>query len=71
MFLVFAGAHGVGGQLGGWNDFQAKADTLDDAAAAVRDLQENNWWAEWWHIVDVNAGRVVMSSESHILLDYV
>ena len=70
MYLIFAGLHGSGGPLGGWNDFQAKANSIDDAMAAARDLQDNNWWAEWWHIVDVATMQVVMSS-THILLDYV
>lgn len=71
MFLIFAGSHDAGGTLGGWQDYQGRADTFDDALAAVSDIQEKHSWAEWWHIVDVEAGKIAATDNEYIFLDYV
>lgn len=71
MFLIFAGSYDEGASLGGWLDYQGRAETFDDALAAVSHIQEQNSWVEWWHIVDVEAGKIAATNNEYIFLDYV
>ena len=71
MFLIFAGSYDDGGNLGGWLDYQGRADTLDDALAAVRCIEAQHSWVEWWHIVDVEAGKITATNNEYIFLDFV
>lgn len=52
-FLLFCGMQYY--PSGGWNDLRDKGyDTLEEALKAAANRN-----ADWWHIVDLNEGRIV------------
>lgn len=47
---------------GGWNDFAASADTVDELTAGIRSrIAANPRWEEAhvWHVVDLETGCIV------------
>lgn len=42
---------------GGWGDFQRSSNNLEDLRNVARMVQGES--VDWWHIVDLDTGRVV------------
>jgi hypothetical protein len=55
-FLLFTGSYYY--PRGGWKDFKASFDLLEEAAQAGRNSNR-----EWWHIVDTETGEIVSESD--------
>ena len=54
-FVVFSGDQYY--PDGGWSDFKSSHDTLNEALSTAR--------GDWWHIVDLVAGKIVESGRAH------
>jgi hypothetical protein len=54
-FLLFSGNYYY--PLGGWNDFDASFDSIDEATAAVTET------AEWAHVIDSQTGEKLWEKE--------
>ena len=49
---------------GGWHDFRASCDTLEDAMQAAEELSTGDTASiEWWQIFDLQERRVVAQSK--------
>ena len=60
-FCVFAGNDYY--PSGGWHDFRASRDTLEEAMRAAEELSSGEGWTlDWWQIFDLQERRVVAQS---------
>lgn len=57
-FLVFGG---YARSAGGWHDFLAAFERVEEAAQ-----WEEKSLEEWWHVVDFHSGEIVLSSAAQL-----
>ena len=55
-FLLFIGATWY--PCGGWCDFYAPFDTLEEASSLAKSIKP-----DWWHVVDLQTGTIVERSK--------
>ena len=61
-YCVFAGADYY--PSGGWHDFRASRDTLEEAVQAAEALMEDEFLqCSWYHVFDMDQRRVVAKSQ--------
>ncbi len=61
-FCVFAGADYY--PSGGWHDFRASRDTLEQAVQAAEKLMEDEFLQySWWQVFDMDQRRIVAQSQ--------
>lgn len=63
-FLLFVGERHY--PSGGWHDFNEAFDNVHTATATGERLiaEENNFYMDWYHVVDLRSGRIVAGGGS-------
>jgi hypothetical protein len=57
-YLLFVGMNYY--PSGGWEDYKSSHETAEEAETeGKRLLKEDKMWSDWYHVVDLETGRMV------------